>query len=360
MKCPSGEEIKQAIQVWENRTWEFKSVDYLGDPKLMGRDVVDKKYLKLCYDIASFANTSGGHIVIGVDDDRKGRNICGFSIGDTLKNRISHVVRSRISTVPIYDISVTKVDGKHVTVISIDEGDGDLSTVNGTVFIRDVNGRALATGGEITRIVRKRLGKKLAPAPTNKEIMNSPYNLPNMDEGSLAILADFEKVAPSYGFKGLERIVVSHYGVPWVLTFFDNKNRRWYFLVIPCAGDFGPNEYKDVSVGLGDYQSKSERALREHGVPEDAGVYPLILIMGRINSLKSQLSLWGFSFVPNRFGGYAGPGERKRHRPLCDPLAHRFMLSGITQIDVLDKRIDSFIDWLKENQPKLSKPMKPR
>jgi predicted HTH transcriptional regulator len=174
MRLPSEEDIRQAIEVWEKKTWDFKAKEALGDPKVMQPKAVEEKDWELCRDIASFANTSGGYMVVGVEDDRKNRAVQGHAISDTLKNRISQVVRSKIAPLPSYDVDIVEVQGKGVTVFLIEEGDADLCTVNGTVFVRDLNGKAPASGAEITRIMRRRLGRKLNPAPTDREIIGSP------------------------------------------------------------------------------------------------------------------------------------------------------------------------------------------
>lgn len=355
MKIPSSEEIKQALLVWENKTWEFKSKDALGNPDLMPTKVVDKKDWELAEDIASFANTNGGCIVYGVQDDRKRRFIEGYAISDKLINRISNVIRKRISTVPLYDIVLVKIDDKVVTVFIVIEGDGDLCTVNGHIFVRDVNGKAHATGAEITRIVKKRLGRKLTPTPTKRDIAQSPYILPKIGDIKLAILKDFRQIAPNYGFK-LKISSEKTLGLPFTLGNFNYENRDWYFWVLAHDGNFGANNYKQISFLLNWLHrfESIKKGIKQAWLPESAGIYPLVLIMGRINSLRSQLEFFGFSLVPTRYGGYVGPGVRGKIQPLGDVSGHRFLLSGITSKELMSKRIEDFILWLKSNQSELA------
>ena len=351
MRLPSEEDIRQAIEVWEKKNWDFKAKEALGDPKLMQPKVVDEKDWELCRDIASFANTNGGYIVVGVEDDRKNRAVQGHAISDNLKSRISQVVRSKIAPLPSYDVDIVKVQGKGVTVFLIEEGDADLCTVNGTVFVRDLNGRAPASGAEITRIMRRRLGRKLNPVPTDREIMDSPYNLPRPWERKQAIVGDFLKVAPSRGFREIVRLDFRHGSVAYpIVALLSSKRREWYFAVIPHEANFGVLDYRRLSGFMG----AEIEGLLKTTLPDSAGVYPLVLITGKIGTLNSQLRYFGFSFVPTRFGGYVGPGREKGHSALGDFYGHRFMLSGITSPEVMARRLDAFKDWLEEMQTKLS------
>ena len=354
MKPPSRSEIEKALVDWESKTWEFKRKDYLGVARLMESSIVEAKDWALAGDIASFANTHGGHMVIGISNDG---NVDGFSIDDKLRNRISRVIRHRMSPVPLYDISVVQMEaGKNVTVISIAEGDGDLCTVKGTVFVRDLNGIAAATGAEITRMVKKRLGKKLKPAPTEREIVDSPYNLPSRGKTEQAILADFEKVAQSCGLeiRKTTRSISPNIRWTYVWASFSCNKRNWHFWVVAHGGNFGPQDYKYIGRNLKD--CVKYRDPQHSVVPEGAEVCPLILIMGRINSLTSILGIFGLSLVATRFGGYSGRGDAKYgHLFDGDIMGHRFMLSGITDAEAMRKRMDSFLDWMKANQTKLSK-----
>jgi hypothetical protein len=358
MKLPSTNEIKLAIKSWEKRNWEFKAKESLGDPQIMPHNIVDKQDWEIARDVASFANTEGGDIVVGVEDDRKGRTIQNFSISDKLKSRISSILRQRITPSPHYDIDVVNINGKFVTIIMINEGDGDLCTVNGTVFIRDVNGRTQATGAEITRIVKKRLGKKVLPAPTQKEIVNSPYNLPSLEEKEKLILRDFIYVSSSYGFKGYKEIAKGTI----ILTYLKIKNRKWFFLVMPYGDNFGAINFRLIRNCCGSPVSNIllKREFKTHNLSVNAEIYPLTLIMGRINSLRSELVGQDYSVVPTRYGGYIGPGSKQPIPPYNgNSKGHIFMLSGITSRDVMNNRVEAFVRWLTDNQQNLCKICKP-
>jgi hypothetical protein len=146
--------------------------------------------------------------------------------------------------------------------------------------------------------------------------------------------------------------VFRHQSVAYpIVALLGNKRREWHFVVIPHGANFGVSDYKYLS-GL--VVADETETLLKTILPDSAGVYPLVLIMGKIGTLNSQLSYFGFSFVPTKFGGYVGPGREKGHRALGDFFGHRFMLSGVTSAEVMARRLDAFNDWLQEMQPSLS------
>jgi predicted HTH transcriptional regulator len=180
LKPPSAKEIESWIVSpnWEKRTLDFKSQDAIPDSTKMSGELLERKDWEIAKDVASFANTpGGGYLVVGVKDDRDQRVIEGFSISDKTKLRLAAILRSRINPPAEVDVEIVKVGSKRVTAFIIQESEGDACTVNGTVYVRDVNGRAVASAAEITRIVRRRLGTKIRPSPTDRELINSPYNL---------------------------------------------------------------------------------------------------------------------------------------------------------------------------------------
>lgn len=72
---------------------------------------------KLAVEISAFANTYGGYILLGVNDDK--------TIGGCKKwteQRIQGTFHDNITPTPIFDVRKFKVDGKRIYVIKIEEG----------------------------------------------------------------------------------------------------------------------------------------------------------------------------------------------------------------------------------------------
>ena len=131
MKRLTEDVITQYIDEWETKRYDFKSSDYIANPSILAPEIVEKKDKKLAFDVASFANTEGGFLIIGIKDDRKNREIEGYTISDTLKNRIAQIIRNKIKPIPRYDIYVIGYRGYKLTIIEVEQNEYHISTVDG-------------------------------------------------------------------------------------------------------------------------------------------------------------------------------------------------------------------------------------
>lgn len=98
---------------------------------------------KLAKAVASFANTHGGHLVIGVAAD-KDRNIPidfpGLEMVDGIKEKVGAVCRSRISPAPVFRmklVPLTQKAGRSVLVIEVPESPQPPHYVNGVIYVRN-------------------------------------------------------------------------------------------------------------------------------------------------------------------------------------------------------------------------------
>jgi hypothetical protein len=356
LKPPSAKEIKSWITSpnWEKRALDFKSQDAVPDPSKMPGGTVETKDWEIAKDIASFANTpGGGYLVVGVKDDRDQRVVEGYSISDKTKLRVAGILRSRINPPAEVDVEIVNFGNKGVTVFIVQEGEGDPCTVNGTVYVRDVNGTAVASAAEITRIVRRRLGKKARPFPTDRELITSPYNLPTPGLREERMLADFAKVAPEIGFTDVKEVSQVQPAKRALISTCKPGGKEWHFAVIGAGGHFGIAEFKAVT----GYDLLNDRGITVPLKPIPTPIskhafFPLVLIMGRIGSLKSQLRYFGYAQMPLRFGAYIGPGLEdagpRTSMKGINTCSHRFLLAGIIDSNTLRFRLDQFLIWLKQ------------
>jgi Putative DNA-binding domain len=349
LKPPSAREIRSWITSlnWEKRTLDFKSKEAVSDPSKMPGELVEKKDWEIAKDVASFANTpGGGYLVVGVKDDRDQRAVEGFSVSDKTKLRLARILRSHINPPAEVDVEIVKVGNKQVTVFIVQEGEGDACTVNGTVYLRDVNGRAVASAAEITRIVRRRLGRKVRPSPTDRELINSPYNLPTPVLREERMIADFAKVASEIGFINVKEVSRVQPAQRAVISTYKLIGKEWHFAVMAVGGHFGIAEFRTVTFDLMNINSAIQTPTSDHEF------FPLILVMGRIGSLKSQLRYFGYAQMPLRFGAYIGPGlehaEPRTSIKGINTRSHRFLLAGINELDTLRFRLEQFLTWLKQ------------
>lgn len=358
MSIATPHEIKEMICTWEKRTVDFKAKEAIPDPDVMPRDIVEQKDWELAKHIASFANTRGGYLIVGVEE--KTRNIQDYAMSDTLKTRISSVLRNKISPIAVYDIETVKVDEKDVTVFAVQEGEGDISTVNGTVYVRDVNGRAVATEAEIMRLVRRRLGKKTGPAPTKRELIDSPYNLPTPEERIEAMNMDFLRIAQRLSFKNTKSVGM------WPREhIYTNTNRLghiWHFVTLPFPDNFGPPDFRGASFILRELNGSTvrRRKINVRNLKNGDPINLLALVLKRVNSLKTVLRDSGSSYVPTVFGGYVGPGYSAHVGFMADWPYHRFFLSGVTDAQVMKERLQDLLMWLATNKDWLIEQKRPK
>jgi len=103
------DDLREIIQQGESETVEFKL-------QAKGRDSSGDEFLKT---VVAFANSQGGIILVGVDDNR---NVAGVSNASNTKKAVEGLIRHRCDPVPQYDLDVRKIDDKSVVLVTIFEG----------------------------------------------------------------------------------------------------------------------------------------------------------------------------------------------------------------------------------------------
>ena len=115
MKRISEQELRTLISNGENDTVEFNRL-------LPNRMVLSKQ-------IAAFANSMGGYIIIGVTDSRE---IVGSS--ELLDN--TAILDLPLKNYPKIDIYSLKIEGKTVNVVSVEKQSNGFTTCNGQLYSR--------------------------------------------------------------------------------------------------------------------------------------------------------------------------------------------------------------------------------
>jgi len=175
------------------------------------------------------------------------------------------------------------------------------------------------------------------------------------------MLADFVTVAPEIGFTDVKEVSRVQRSKRALISTCKLGEQKWHFAVIALGGHFGIAEFRTVTFELMnlkpvtfEFSSQDLSGIKKVISDHEFGL--LVLIMGRIGSLKSQLRHFGYAQMPLRFGAYIGPGlERKG--PLTskgiNTFSHRFLLAGIIDLETLRLRLEQFFTWLKQETDRL-------
>lgn len=143
------DQIKAMIAEGESINVDFKRTLFPADsPK--PRKTLNKELVK---DLSAFANTEGGYLFIGVDNDGA---ITGFDSNDKLEQRIINLCRDSCSPPLRPNLQKPVIDGKHILIIEIDQGLSDLVMVEGRVYIRVHTEVRVATSAELSDLILKR------------------------------------------------------------------------------------------------------------------------------------------------------------------------------------------------------------
>lgn len=135
-------EIKQLIEQGESNTLEFKR-------QIESRPADVNEFVE---SIVAFANTNGGIILLGVDNDT---TIYGLSEKDS-EERVRSIVRSHCIPEPKYECTKRSVGEKEILLIKVEAGSDKPYTVwQRGVFIRAGTSDRIAERYELDELYRK-------------------------------------------------------------------------------------------------------------------------------------------------------------------------------------------------------------
>lgn len=152
-------QLKDLIKQGEGQTLEFK-------PSLSQ----GKRLIQI---IASFANASGGHLLIGIKADG---SVSGVKLGSKTLEQLSNTIFDNIEPEIYPRVEVIKVAGKNVIVVTVDESDEKPHLAYGRAFKR-----VGAVTKEISRAEYERLLKARGEQPFEQTIVRDA-TLDDFDE----------------------------------------------------------------------------------------------------------------------------------------------------------------------------------
>lgn len=114
-------------------------------PRTLNRELVK--------DLSAFANTEGGYLFVGIDDDG---SVLGFESSDELEQKTINLCRDLCSPPLRPKYQKVELEGKHILIIGVDKGLSDLVMVDGKIYIRVHTEVRMATSAEISDLILKR------------------------------------------------------------------------------------------------------------------------------------------------------------------------------------------------------------
>ena len=156
-----------------------------GEPLFVERKVATPKD-GLGPTVASFANTLGGWLLLGIADDATIRGFSEHGRSD-LQDHLRHVLRGQVDPLPPFLARSFELDGKTVGVVRVIESSDTPHIVRktGALYVREPGGRqpirdhqtltALAQRGEAAR---ERAAERMRTLPMISEALQTPTELP--------------------------------------------------------------------------------------------------------------------------------------------------------------------------------------
>jgi len=101
------EQAEQLIAQGEGLTVEFK------------RELSAKDAVGICKEVAAFATSNGGHILLGVGDNK---DIYGLPDAKIISEKIDNWITTHIDPKPVVDSNILSISGKDVLIIQVANG----------------------------------------------------------------------------------------------------------------------------------------------------------------------------------------------------------------------------------------------
>ena len=141
----NGKDVKKALAGSDDETFFY---EYKSD---------DEEPAKLVKEISAFANTYGGYILLGVNNDK--------SIGGCKKwteQRIHTTIHDSLTPTPIFDVRRFRIEGKTVLVIKVEEGPlPPYVTGKGAIYERLSSGSfPIKDSARLTQLYNKRVDQE--------------------------------------------------------------------------------------------------------------------------------------------------------------------------------------------------------
>ena len=139
------DEVIQFLNQGEGQQVEFDKV-------IPSPDDIAREYV-------AFANSDGGHLILGIDD--KNKHLMGVEVGEDTNERLTKIGKEKCVPAVIPHIEILEQGGKKIIAITINEGDEKPFKTDEICYIRDGNISRPAREAEEEEIKSPWAGKDL-------------------------------------------------------------------------------------------------------------------------------------------------------------------------------------------------------
>jgi ATP-dependent DNA helicase RecG len=238
------DKIKILLQQGENSKNEFK--------KRINKELANE--------ICAFSNSSGGFLIIGIDDNNE---VCGVENDNSIRSKLENSI-SAINPRPDFEIIETKFNDKDLIIIDCKEGKNKPYIISGSIFVRyGANSQKLISADEIRSFFQE--GNQIHWDLTECKDFKYPNDFNETVFSNFILQANItEAISQNQIIKNLDLLSDTEKFKAGAVLFFANKPEKFYSNIgIRCVLFKGTNKryILDDKLFTGDLLSQYENAI---------------------------------------------------------------------------------------------------
>jgi len=186
--------------------------------------------------ICSFSNSSGGIVLIGVDD---GGNVVGVDVGKKTVEDLINKVRFSIEPTIIPQIEIFEVDGRNVLVVRVSEGINKPYLLKGVAYVRLGRSNQKASRDVLERMIIEKYRERISFEERASDVDFDSFDKTRIEDFT-SVARGMRNVDLVYSAVGefLEKLGLLKEGKPTngaVLCFLKNPQIRFPYAMIKCG-----------------------------------------------------------------------------------------------------------------------------
>jgi hypothetical protein len=177
-------------------------------------ELSNKRDNYVCKEVAAFATSNGGHLIIGISDNGE---IVGLENARMTQNKLENLINSHVTPTPVVDTRIVHIDKKDVLVCEVAAGTAPFYMYDGRPYVRVGTSSARLSAQGLIDLVR---GRPLEEVVRNLEAsLSTAHTMAShaMSSPATAIYGQGELATMNYG-ELIERLFVDIAKAPAMLA----------------------------------------------------------------------------------------------------------------------------------------------